>query len=157
MSAVIESPESAAPLFFQEIGAEADKLDARRISRMFAMSTGTNVVVPDMDFIPEVIWHGGIEDLPLKRIYDILVDFSGSHPVVIPKLRDVTYLNARAFAHIILRRRCITQCEDHKQNSWKALRANHCSLSPPDYGPDSDLETTLFLVDMTLGYDVGFL
>ena len=150
-------PWSVAPLFIQEPEAEEDRLDARCINRMLVMSTDPNVVTSIMDFIPETIWHNRIKDLPLKRIYSILMEcfnFSGPTPVVIPVLRNVAYLSARAFAHIALQRRCITQYEEHKQDSWKALCANHPRLSPTDYGRDPDLETALSMVDMTLGYDI---
>ena len=106
------------PLFPREIGAESDKLDARCITRLLVMTTNTDVVIPTMDFIPEIIWHSGIcMDVSLKRIYGILMDyfnFPGPNPVAIPKLRDITYLSARAFAHVALQRRCITQYEEHK-------------------------------------------
>ena len=147
------------PLFVQGSGTESDRLDARCISRMFVMSTNADIVTSIMDFIPDIIWHSGIKNVPLKRTYDILMDcfaFSGPSPVVIPKLRDVAYLSARAFAHIELQRRCITRHEEHKQDSWKALCANHHRLSHTEYRPDSDLETALFMVDMTLGCDGGF-
>ena len=157
--ASIQPPESVAPLFIQEIGAEVDRLDAKCVGRMFVMSTGPDVVVSIMDFIPEIIWHSGIKNIPFKRIHDTLMgcfDTSGSHPMVIPKMRDIAYLSARAFTHIALQRRCITQCEDHQQDSWRAMRANHRFLSPTGYSADSDLETVLFMVDATLGYDDGF-
>ena len=108
-----------------------------------------------MDFIPEVIWHRGIKNVPLKRIYNILMDcfdFSGRYPVVIPRLRDVAYLSARAFVHIELERRCITR---YKEHSWKDICTKHPLLSPTDCGPDSDLKTILFMVDVTLGYNDG--
>ena len=112
-----------------------------------------------MDFIPEIIWHGRIKNVPLVRVYDILIDcfdFSGPSPAVTPKLRNLAYLSARAFVHIELQRRCITQYEEHKQDSWKALCAEHTLLSRTDYGADSDLEAVLFMVDMTLGRDDPF-
>ena len=151
-------PEPVAPLFIQEARAEGDRLDSRCITRMFVMSTDPNAIASTTYFIPEIIWHSGIKAVPLKRIYDILIDcfdFSGPSPVVIPGWRNVTYLSARAFAHIALQRRCITKYEEHKQDSWKALCANHPVLSPTDYGRDPDLETVLFMVDMTLGYGNG--
>ena len=144
------------PLFVQGMGGESDRLDAKCISRMFVMSTDTDVVISIMDFIPEVIWHSGIKDVPLKRIYNILMDCfdsSDSHPIVIPRLRDLAYLSARAFVHIELERRCITQYEEHKEDSWATLCEVHPPLSPTDDGPDSDLKTVLFMVDATLGYD----
>jgi len=157
--AAIQIPWSVTPLFVQGMGGETDRLDARCISRMFVMSTDTDVITSVMDFTTEVIWHSGIKDVPLKRIYDILMecfDFSGPHPVVIPRLRGVAYLSAKAFVHIELQRRCITQHEEYKQDSWKALCSNHPLLSPTDYRPDSDLAAVLFMVDMTLGYDNRF-
>ena len=155
----IQFPWSVAPLFVLGVGAESDRLDAVCISRMLAMPTDADVVTSIMDFVPEVIWHSGIEVLPLKRIHDILMDcfdLSGLRPVVIPGLRDVAYFSARAFVHIELQRRCITRYEEHKQDGWKALFSNHPLLSPTDYDPDSDLETVLFMVDMTLGCNNGF-
>ena len=157
--AAVRFPWSVTPVFARGMGAESDRLDARCITRMLVMSTGADVVTSIMGFIPEVIWHSGIKDVPLKRIYGILMecfDFSGLRPVVISGLRDVAYLSARAFAHIELQRRCITQYEEHKQDSWKALCTNHTLLSSADYGADSDLGTALFMVDMTLGYNNGF-
>ena len=147
------------PLFPQEIGAESDKLDARCTTRLLVMTTDPDVVIPIMDFIPEIIWHGGITDVPLKSIYSILMDcfdFSGPNPVAIPKLRDITYLSARAFAHIVLQRRCITQSTEDEREVLQALCAGHPLLSSTDYGPDSDLKTALFAVDMTLWYDGKF-
>jgi len=154
----IQFPWPATPLFVQGTGAESDRLDARCICRMLAMSTGADIVTLIMGFIPEVIWHGGIKDVPLKHIYRILMecfDFSGLHPVVISGLRDVAYLSARAFVHIELQRRCITQYKDHKRDGWKALCVEHPLLSSTDHGPDSDIETVLFMVDVTLGYSNG--
>jgi len=157
--AATQCPWSPVPLFTRETGAEVDRLDARCITRLFVMSTDPDVVTSIMDFIPEIVWHDGIKNVPLGRVYSILMDcfdFSGPSPVVVPKLRDVAYLSARAFAHIELQRRCITKYEEHKQDDWKALCTNHSLLSPADHGPDSDLKAVLFMVDMTLGYDDGF-
>jgi len=136
-----------------------DGLDARCISRMFITSTDSDVVTSIMNFILEIIWHDGIKNVPLDRFYGILMDcfdFSGQSPVVVPKLRGVAYPSARAFTHIELQRRCITQSGEYKQDGWKDLCAEHRPLSPTDYGADSDLEAVLFMVDMTLGYGYGF-
>jgi hypothetical protein len=148
-------PPWVTPLFTQEVGAEGDRLDAKCVTRMFVMSTDADVVTPIMDFIPEIIWHSGIKSVPLKHIYDILMDcfdLSGPNPIVIPESRDVAYSSARAFAHISLQRRCITQYEEHAQDSWKALCANHPPLSLTEYKSDPNLKAVLFMVDMALGY-----
>ena len=156
---VIQTPGPIAPLFVQEEGVKEDILDARCITRMFVMSTDPDLSALTMDFIPEIIWHSGIKDVPLKHIHDTLIDcfnFSGPSPVLIPKLRNVAYLSARAFAHIGLQRRCITRCEEHKQDGWEALRTNHPLPLSTGKGPDSDLEAVLFMVDMAFGYENGF-
>ena len=141
------------PLFVQDKDLESDRLDARCVDLLFEMSTDSDVVTSIMDFILEITWHSGIKNVPLKRIYDILIccfDFSGPHPVLIPKSRDLAYLSAKAFVHIELQRRCITKYEE--QDSWKHLCTNHHPLSLPGYPGDTDLKTVLFMVDMTLGH-----
>ena len=158
--AAVQFPWSVTPLFIQDVEAEGDRLDARCISRMFVMSTDADVITSIMDFIPEIIWHGEIKNIPLRRIYRTLMDcfdFSGPGPALTPKSRNVAYLSARAFTHIELQRRCITHYEEHKQDSWKVLCAEHSHLSHTDYGADSDLAAALFMVDMTLGCDAAFL
>ena len=93
---------------------------------------------------------------PRKRLLVLMdcFDFPGRGSVVIPKLRNIAYFNATAFAHNELQRRSrITQCEERKQGSWKVLSAEQPLLSPADYGADSDLAAVLFMVDMTLGCD----
>ena len=87
--AATQPPWSVAPLFTRETGAEVDRLDARCITRLFVMSTDPDVVTSIMDFIPEIIWHDGIKNVPLGRVYSILMDcfdFSGPNPVIVPKL-----------------------------------------------------------------------
>ena len=155
----IELSQPVPPLFVQEKDFEGDRLDARCINRLFDMSTDVDVILSNMDFIPEIIWHSGIHDVPRKRIYDTLMDcfdFSGANPVVFPKSRDVAYLSAKAFVHVELQRRCITPYEEHKQEGWEVLCVNHCPLSSAPHRSDPDLEAVLFMVDMTLGRDNGF-
>ena len=144
------------PLFIQRGDLEGDRLDARCIDLLFEMSTGSDVAISIMDFIPEITWHSGIKSVPVKRIYNILIgcfNFSGPHPVVIPKSRDLAYLSAKAFVHIALQRRCMTQREEHERDCWNILCAGHSPLSSGEYGCDSDLATVVFMVDTTLGCD----
>ena len=155
---ITSPPPSITPFFIQKNDLEGERLDARCIDRLLKMSTDADVVISIMDFIPEVLWHSGIKTVPLECIYNILIDcfdFSGAHPVVIPKSRDMAYVSARAFVHIELQRRCIAQHEEQGQDSWRALCVGHRLLSSADYGSDHDLAATLSMVDMTLGYDFG--
>ena len=153
------APPAVAPLFTQEIGTEEDRLDARCITRMFAISTDADVITSIINFIPEIVWHSGIKDVPLKRIYDILtdcIDFSGPHPVVIPRLRDVAYRTAKAFVHIALQRQYITRHEEQRLESWTVLCANHRLMSLPEDDTDSDLNAALYMVDLALGHQYKF-
>jgi hypothetical protein len=152
-------PRQTPPLFVRKKDFEGDRLDARCINRLFEMSTDVDVIISNMDFIPEIVWHSGIKDVPRKRTYDTLMDcfeFSGTNPVVFPKSRDVAYLSAKAFVHIELQRRCITPYEEHKQDSWRDLCANHHPLASSPHRSDPDLEAVLFMVDMTLGHGTRF-
>ena len=157
---VTQAPDPYDPLFRQEVGLKEDVLDAKCITRMFVMSTDPNTIALTMDFIPEIIWHSGIKDVPLKRIHDTLINcfnFSGPSPVIIPKSRDAAYLSAKAFVHIELQRRCIPKHGEHKQDAgWEALRANYPLPQSTGEGIDPDLGAVLFMVDMTLGRDNGF-
>ena len=152
-------PQPVTPLFAQEKDFEGDRLDSRCINRLFEMSTDVDVIISNLDFIPEITWHSGIKDVPRKRIYDILMDcfnFSGTNPVVLPKSRDVAYLSAKALVHIELQRRCITPYEEHNQGSWRDICANHHPLSSAPNRSDPDLQAVLFMVDMTLERSNGF-
>ena len=155
----IQFPWSVVPIFAQEMEAAREWMDAKCVTRAFALSTDPDLVTSAMGFIPDVIWHCRIEDVPLKCLYDYLVncfDLSGSGPAIIPGSRDVAYLSARAFAHIELQRRCITEYGGDTRDEWKDIFKEHSPLSPADCGSDSDLKTVLFMVDMTFGYDGGF-
>ena len=90
---------------------------------MFVTCTDADVTTSTLYF-PEAILRSGIRDFAFKRVYY----FSRSHPIAIPKLRDLSYLMARALVHIQLQRRYLTQYEEHKQESWKAIASNHTGL-----------------------------
>ena len=158
--AVIQFPWSVSPVFSHRTTRSfgwGDSRDARCINRMFGMSADADVTASIMGFIPEVIWHKGIKDVPIRRIYNRLMDcfdFSGSSPVVISKLRDIAYLSARAYVHIELQRRCIIQ---HKQDDWQCPDEEEEPILPhTSYGSDPDLGTVLFMFNMVEGYDGGF-
>ena len=152
----IQFPFSVPPLFGWGHRPRGDSLDARCINRMFVIYTGADVIIPTMDFIPEIVWNEGIKNVPTGKISSTLqgcFDFSGPSPVVIPKLRDMAYLSARAYTHIKLQRRCIAE---HKQDHLPDRPRKNPILSHTCYGSDSDLGTVLFAFDMTLGYDGRF-
>jgi len=88
------------------------KLDARCIIRMLGMSTDMNTIRLTMDFVQGVVWNSGIKNImiPLGWIYRKITScFDFTHPqtpILIPALRDVAYLSAKAFAHIQFQQHC---------------------------------------------------
>ena len=79
------------------------------------MQIDADVSMAIIRFIPEVVWHAGIRTIPLERLYDTVLecfDYSSGRPLVIPKLRDMTYLSARALVHLAIQPKCIGNDSD---------------------------------------------
>lgn len=135
------------------------KFDARCITRMLGMSTDLDTVRLTMDFVQEVIWDAGIRDVPLEWIYRKLIScFDFTHPrtpILIPTLRDVAYLSAKAFAHVQIQQRCIPQRGGYGSmgEDWQPSTP-HTALGSPGSRSDPDLASALLIVDNALGRDV---
>jgi len=135
------------------------KLDARCISRMLTMSTDVGATHVTMDFVQEIVWDAGIKTVPLRWIYRKLIscfDFTHCHtPVLIPALRDVAYLSAKAFAHIQIQQLCTAQGggAGTADESWRPDKPHKCLGSAWSRG-DHDLESALLMVDRTFKYNV---
>ena len=126
--------------------------DARCITRMLVMSTDVDTIRLTMDFVQEVIWDAGIKSVPLEWIYKKLIscfDFTHPHtPILIPTLRDVAYLSAKAFTYIQVQQQCVPGRGGlvYTGNDWRTdtLHTPLCSLGASG---DPDLESTLLMVD----------
>lgn len=135
------------------------RFDARCITRMLAMSTDVGIIHLTMDFVQEVIWDARIKSVPLGWIYRKLIsclDFT--HPqtrILIPALRDVAYLSAKAFTHIQVQQLCIPYPggTDSVGEAWRP-DTRHTPLGPLGSRDDPDLRSALLMVDMALGFDV---
>ena len=134
-------------------------LDARCITRILAMSTDVDTIRLTMDFVQEVIWDAGIKSVPLEWIYKKLIscfDFTHPHtPILIPTLRDVAYLSAKAFTHIHIQQHCIHGhgAFVHTGKDWRA-DIRHTPLCSLGASGDPDLESTLLMVDNAFGRNV---
>ena len=127
-------------------------LDSHCIAWMFKISMGTDVIMAILRFIPEVVWHASIRTIPLERVYDTLVqcfDRSSGHSIVIPKLKDKAYLAAKALLHLTIQRKCIGG--DCDADVFKSISDRHLPVGSQTYEGDSDLTSTLGIIDCVLG------
>ena len=151
MANLHDEPQSH-PLFNSEVDLGDFVLDSKCITWMFDTSLDADVTMAIMRFIPEVVWHAGIRTTPLERIYDTVLerfDRSSGRPVVIPKLKEVTYLSAKALLHLAIQRKCIGNESD--KAVFKSISARHPIMGSGHYEGNSDLEVTLGIIDRVFG------
>ena len=135
------------------------KFDARCITRMLMMSTDVDTIRLTMDFVQEVTWDARIKTIPLKWIYRKLIscfDFTHPHtPILLPTLRDVAYLSAKALAHIQFQQPCNPEPGEstHVGDNRRPV-AQYTPLGSLGSSSDPDLESALLMVDKAFGYDV---
>jgi len=127
------------------------RFDARCITRMLVMSTDLDTVRLTMDFVQEVVWDAGIKSVPLEWIYRKLVscfDVTHQTPILIPTLRDVAYLSAKALAHIQFQQRCIPEHggSTHVGDNCGA-GTQYTPLGSLGSTGDPDLDSALLMVD----------
>ena len=103
--------------------------------------------------ILRMAWRSGNHSLLLKQCYDILLqsfDIVDGQPTLIPRLRNLAYLSARAFCHIFIQSGSDAQGNDKVITS---LRERHIGLSLGYQENDSNLQSVLGLTDRLLGID----
>ena len=140
------------PQLFEESDWGGYVLDANCIALMFEMSMGADAVTTIMKFIPEVVWHAGIRNTPLEELYDAVLECFDSptwRPAVIPKLRNEAYFSAKALLHVVIQRKCI--CGESDEAAFKSISTLHATMGSKHYEGDSDLESTLGIIDRVFG------
>jgi hypothetical protein len=140
------------PLFNRDTDWEGYVLDSNCIAWMFEMSRDMDAIMAILRFIPEVVWHTGIHTTPLERLYDTLVeciDRSSGHPKVFPKLKDKAYLAAKALLHLTIQRKWIG--DEYDAYAFKSISMRHLLMGPQSYEGDSDLTSTLGIIDCVFG------
>jgi len=141
------------PLFNEECDWYDHVWDSKCIARMFDMSMDADALMTIMRFIPEVVWHAGIRTTPLERLYDTVVeciDRSSGSPVVIPQLENKVYLSAKAFLHVAIQRKCVGDRRDEAVLDYISRR--HHIMGSEGLYRDSDLQSTLGIIDCVFGY-----
>ena len=143
-------------LFDEDTNWEAYVLDSKCIAWMFDMSMDADVTLDIIRFIPEVVWHAGIQTTPQTRLYDTLVecfDLSLGHPKVIPKFRDRAYFSAKALLHVTLQRRFVDN--EFDRGAFNSISRQYTTISRQHTTTgskgDPDLEFTLGMIDRLFG------
>ena len=73
--------------------------------------------------------------------------------MVIPKLRDKAYPSAKALLHLAIQRKCIGN--DSDKAVFESISNWHPTMGSEHYKEDSDLESTLGIVDRVFGISVS--
>ncbi|KAF9782345.1 hypothetical protein BJ322DRAFT_215262 [Thelephora terrestris] len=148
----MENLDQQPPLFNETTDWPGFVLDSNCIAWMFDRSKDADVMLAITKFVPEVVWHNGIRAIPLEILYDNLLrcfDQSRELPVVIPRFRNKAYLSARAFLHLVIQRKCIGDESDEAMFNYISER--HSNIGSHHYEGDSDLESTLGIIDRIFG------
>ena len=152
--------EDEAPVrrfLIRETEREGYQTDSQCVSWMFARNIDSDVSNAILGFIPEIVWHSGIQDTPLIQVYDVLLScFSPSteesKPVLIPHMRDKASDASKAFVHLFIQRQCIGDEDQELIDQLK--KKSKTPLSWRRYGSDHDLDSMLGLVDKLLEHDI---
>lgn len=145
-------PDQPSPSFTRDTDLEGYVLDSNCIAWMFEKAVDADLIMVIMRFIPEVVWHYDIQTTPLDELYKTLLgcfDHSSGHPVVIQKLRDTAYLNAKAVLHLVIQRRCFGNESD--MVTLKFISENCPIMGVKQCEGYSDLESTLGIIDCIFG------
>ena len=144
-------PPHQPPSPFSQAVRDCYVLDSASIIRLFGISTDADVTLAITKFIPEIVWHADIRTIPLKRLYDTLLDCfesSSGRLAVIPKLRNEAYFAAKALLHLTIQRKCIGDGSDRAL--FGSISTQHRIMGSENYEGDSDLQSTLTIIDHVL-------
>lgn len=141
------------PLFKAILRQEYSPLRAEQIQWMLDRPLDDETTAVVLRAILRMTWRSGNHSLLLKRCYDILLqsfDIIDRQPTLIPRLRNMAYLSARAFCHIFIQSGSDAQGNDKIMTS---LREHHVGLSLGYHENDSNMQSVLGLTDRLLGID----
>ena len=134
---------------------EGYKHDARCITRMFVISSDMDTIRLTVGFVQEVVWGTTIRNAPLGWIHGKLVSCFDTSlpnaPILIPALRDIAYLSAKAFTRILIQQRYFPESNNVDENPLKDIK--HTPLAFIESSGDPDLESVLLMVEKEFGCD----
>jgi hypothetical protein len=146
------------PLFTKgDLDWEGFILDSRLLEWMSSISTDTEIVIAVLQFIPEIIWHSGVENLPsINDLYKLILssfDFTKKPRVLIQSFKDQALAATRALVHIKIQRKCLTG-EDvprGKENTRLGRGPSLASQATTIPAEEGDLESALGVLDYIEG------
>ena len=121
-------------------------VDTECVAWLSQRSRSTEAVMAIAGLIPEITWHDSMGPSPLKQLYDVMLecfDSSSEPPALIPKLRKKAYLSAKALLHLAVQRKGI----ESERDAFQSISAKHRFIGSRHYDTDSDLESTLGMID----------
>jgi len=146
------------PLFTKgDLDWEGFILDSRLLDWMSNISTDTEIVIAVLRFIPEIIWHGGVEKLPsINELYESILssfDFTKKPRALIQSFKDRALAATRALVHLKIQRKCLTgedvpREKDNKNSDPGPRLASLATVIPAEEG---DLESVLGVLDYIEG------
>jgi len=146
------------PLFTKgDLDWEGFILDSRLLDWMSSISTDTEIVIAVLRFIPEIIWHSGVEKLPsINELYEFILssfDFTKKPRVLIQSFKDRALAATKALVHLKIQRKCLTgedvpRGKDNKKSGQGPRLASPATVIPAEEG---DLESALGVLDYIEG------
>ena len=139
------------PLIFEQqpVDWSGSISDSLCITWMFDRPIDPDEATAILDFVTEVVWHSGICEVPLAKVFEIFdgcFDYSKGTPTLVPRLRDRAYRAGKAFVHLGVQRKCIGE---EKGDPLEGLRGTRGPYSSRSY--DNDLDSILNIVDRLFG------
>ena len=146
------------PLFTKgDLDWEGFILDSRLLDWMWSISIDTEIVIAVLRFIPEIIWHGGVEKLPsIDELYESILssfDFTKKPRVLIQSFKDRALAATRALVHLKIQRKCLTGGEvpKGKDNQRPDQGPRLASPAAVILAEEGDLESALGVLDYIEG------
>jgi len=148
---VANPPGQPPPIFDVVTDWEAHRFDSNSVGWTLGMSLDIDVTMAIARVIPEIVWHTGVRAISLERFYDVLLecfDHSSRYPTVKPGFRNMAYFSAKALVHMVIQRKCIG--DGPEETVLEAISRRHQPMGSKQYEGDSDLESTLGIIDRVL-------
>ena len=146
------------PLFTKgDLDWEGFILDSRLLDWMSSISTDTEILIAVLRFIPEIIWHSGVENLPsINELYEFILssfDFTKKPRVLIQSFKERALAATRALVHLKIQRKCLTGVDipKRKGNMASVRGPRLASLATVIPAEEGDLESALCVLDYIEG------
>ena len=146
------------PLFTKgDLDWEGFVLDSRLLDWMSNISTDTEIIITVLRFIPDIIWHSGVANLPsVNELYELILssfDLTKKPRVLIQSFKGRALAAAKALIHLKIQRKCLTgedisKGRDITKPDQRPRLASQAAVIPAEEG---DLECALGVLDYIEG------